>query len=129
MPDSDDIYRNIERYPDIITWPHICILRMDASLYFANAKFLENKVLKLFIDNKEIKYFILDGSGINDIDASAEETLRQLVTNLKTQKCEFFMTSLKGPVRDILQSSEFYKFLGEDHFFETISQAVTEVNS
>ncbi len=128
MPDSDDIYRNVERFPEVITWTHIGILRVDASLYFANAKFLENKIIQLLSEKKEMKYFILDGSGINDIDASAEGTLRDIVNNLKLQGCEFYIASLKGPVRDVLKSSDFYSFLGEDHFFDTISQAVRKVN-
>lgn len=129
IPDSDDIYRNVERFPEVITWPHIGILRVDASLYFANAKFLENKIIQLLSEKKEMKYFILDGSGINDIDASAEETLRGLVSNLKTQGCEFYIASLKGPVRDVMKAADFYSFLGENHFFDSISQAVKMVKS
>ena len=76
-----------------------------------------------------MKYFILDGSGINDIDASAEETLRDIVSNMKLQGCEFYIASLKGPARDVLKAAGFYDFLGEDHFFDSISQAVKKVSS
>ena len=128
LPGEEDIYRNVDRY-EVETWPHIGILRIDASLYFANAKYLETKIMELIFEKKEMKYFILDASGINDVDASAEETLRELVTNLKAHECEFFIAGAKGPVRDVFNVSGFYKFLGEDHFFKTISQAVDEVNS
>jgi len=124
---GEDIYRNVERY-EVETWPHTGILRIDASLYFANAKFLENKVLELMAQKKEMKYFILDASGINDIDASAEGSLRELITNLKAQECDFYIASVKGPVRDIFKVSGFYDFMGEDHFFETPGQAVEFIN-
>ena len=128
MPESDEIYRNVERFPEAVTWPHIGILRVDASLYFANVRFLENKVIQLLSEKKEMKYFILDGSGINDIDASGEETLRGIVSNLKIQGCKFYIASLKGPVRDVLTNAGFYNFLGQDYFFDTISQAVKKIN-
>ncbi len=37
-------FRNVERH-DTVTANHLISLRIDASLYFANAKLLENRVL------------------------------------------------------------------------------------
>jgi len=123
-----EVYRNVERY-DVTTWPHVVILRIDSSLYFANANFFEHRVMELMSHNEEARAIIIDGSGINDIDAPAEETLRNISDNLKARDCRLYFASLKGPVRDLLEKSGFVKLLGTECFFMTITEALHHIES
>jgi SulP family sulfate permease len=44
--EHEDVFRNIKRFPQAETYPRILILRVDASLYFANMSFLERLLRK-----------------------------------------------------------------------------------
>ena len=123
---GEELYRNVDRYATEPV-PHVIMVRPDAPLFFANIRYLENKLLTLLAEQREARYIIIDGSGINDIDSSALESLRQFADNIRKQGCELFMTSLKGPVRDVMKSADFYAFLGQDHCFETVQTALRAI--
>lgn len=124
---TEEVYRNVERF-EVETSRNVGIIRFDASLYFANLAFFENQVLEVLHDNDDLRYIILDASGINDIDASAERSLRNLVNTLRENGTDFFIASAKGPVRDVLKASGFYAFLGDDRFFQTLPAAVEKAH-
>jgi len=120
---ESEVYRNVERFKTL-TWPQAVIFRIDASLYFANAAYFEQRVMELLAGHKEARAIIIDGSGINDIDAPAEETLRNLAINLKARNCRLLFASLKGPVRDLLERAGFPECIGPECFFPGVSEAV-----
>ncbi len=99
-------FRNIERH-NVITDDRILSLRIDASLYFANARFLADKVNQIVAENPKAKHLILTCSAINDIDVSAIESLISVNQYLKEAEIDFHLSEVKGPVMDRLQRSEF----------------------
>ncbi|MGV8124711.1 MAG: SulP family inorganic anion transporter [Candidatus Xenobiia bacterium LiM19] len=126
--DGEELYRNVERYPTE-PMPRFIIVRPDAPLFFANVKYLEHRMLSLLAEQREARFIIIDGSGINDIDSSALDSLKAFSDNISRQGCGLAMASLKGPVRDILESARFYEFLGKDRCFETVQGAVKALES
>jgi SulP family sulfate permease len=64
---------------------------MDESLYFANAKYLENFLSQAIANRLDVKNVLLVCSAINVIDASALEILETLVADLKRLKIEFYL--------------------------------------
>lgn len=109
--ENSEIYRNVARHP-VKTWPNVVAVRIDQSLYFANAKFLEDTVLSTVADRPEIKHFILIGTAINFIDASALETLESLYRQLKDAGVTLHLAAIKGPVMDKLQAIGFIDRIG-----------------
>lgn len=105
VPNSEH-FRNIERH-NVITDDRILSLRIDASLYFANARFLADKVNQIVAENPKAKHLILTCSAINDIDVSAIESLISVNQYLKEAEIDFHLSEVKGPVMDRLQRSEF----------------------
>lgn len=99
-------FRNIERH-DVITDETIISLRIDASLYFANARFLADKINELVAQYPKAKHLILTCSAINDIDTSAVESLVAVNQYLKEAGIEFHLSEVKGPVMDRLKHCEF----------------------
>lgn len=99
-------FRNIERH-NVITHDDIISLRIDASLYFANARFLADKINHIVADHPKAKHLILTCSAINDIDVSAMESLIAVNQYLKEAEIDFHLSEVKGPVMDRLQRSEF----------------------
>ncbi len=116
-------FRNILRY-DVKTYPHVTAIRVDESLYFANTNYLEEHLIKLIHEQPEVEHLVLICSGINFIDASALETLENLIEGLKESGISFYLAEVKGPVMDNLLRVGFIDKLGADHIFLSTHQAM-----
>ncbi|MGF1563140.1 MAG: SulP family inorganic anion transporter [Geminicoccaceae bacterium] len=99
-------YRNVDRH-DVVTSDKVVTLRVDESLYFANARTLEDRLLNLVAERPEIKHVVLMCPAVNFIDASALESLEAIVERLKDAGVRFHMSEVKGPVMDRLRTTHF----------------------
>lgn len=97
-------FRNIARHK-VITNPKVLTIRIDESLYFANARYMEDAIYDLIFDKPQIEHVILMCSAVNDIDLSALESLEAINDRLKTAKIKFHLSEVKGPVLDRLGRS------------------------
>ncbi|WP_421868440.1 SulP family inorganic anion transporter [Motiliproteus sp.] len=108
-------FRNIERH-EVQTDRHILTLRIDESLYFANARYLEDRVYELVADNPEIEHLVLMCPAVNLIDASALESLEAINDRLCDSGVYFHLSEVKGPVMDQLKRSHFLQQLNGQVF-------------
>ena len=99
-------FRNILRHK-VITDPSIVTLRMDESLYFANARYMEDKIHNRVAGDKNIRHVILQCSAINDIDLSALESLETINDRLREMDVKLHLSEVKGPVMDRLKRAHF----------------------
>ena len=123
---NSEIYRNIERHP-VTTCPQAVAIRVDESLYFANAKYLEDTVLNAIADNPQIEHFVLIGTAVNFIDASALETLESLHQELLDAGVTFHLAAIKGPVMDRLKAIGFVDQFGPEHIHLTTHEAMVAI--
>ena len=114
VPNSEH-YRNILRY-DVITQPHILSIRVDESLYFANARFLEDHLFARATQQPKLRHVVLMCSAINDIDMSALDSLEAVNARLRDMGVSFHLSEVKGPVMDRLTGTEFLAQLTGDIF-------------
>jgi SulP family sulfate permease len=113
-----DIYRNVERFPEAERTPGILAIRLDAQFYFGNVNFLKETLATLESGEPEPpKAVIIDASGINQLDASAEVALREIIDDHTARGVEVLIASVKGPVRDVLQRAHFCDRYGRARFF------------
>ena len=106
---KEGVFHDVTRFPEEKTFPHVLILRIDASLYFANMKFLEDKLRQRIEEKPELKWVILDFSGVNDMDAVAVITLEDMMDAYKERNITFFYAAMKGPVRDLVAKASWYE--------------------
>lgn len=99
-------FRNINRHR-VQTDPRILTLRLDESLYFANARFLEDVILARLAHDRLIDHVILQCSAINEIDFSALETLEAINDHLREIGVTLHLSEVKGPVMDRLHQGTF----------------------
>ena len=100
------------------------IVKFSGSLYFANAAYFENKMLELIAKNREqLKYIIVDVTGINQIDASGEDVLSSLVELCSISGIEILFARAEG-IEAILQRSGFIRKFGEGRFFNRRAEAL-----
>lgn len=99
-------FRNVRRH-EVITSPSVLSLRVDESLYFANARALEDAVNAALARQPELKHVVLMASAINDIDASALESLEAIEARLAQAGVVLHLSEVKGPVMDRLSRTHF----------------------
>lgn len=116
-------YRNIRRHA-VQTWPHVLGLRVDESLYFANARYLEDHLAAEVSRHPALRHVVLQCTAINDIDASALESLETINERLRDAGVTFHLSEVKGPVMDRLQNSDLLGHLSGQVFL-THHQAMT----
>ncbi len=97
-------FRNILRH-NVQTDPAILTLRIDESLWFANAAFLENHLLRRLADDHAVRHVILMFSAVNEVDLSALESLEALNQRLCDSGVTLHFSEVKGPVMDRLKRS------------------------
>ena len=118
-------FRNVERR-NVITQPNIVSLRVDESLYFANAGFLEDYIYRLIADHSELEHVILQCTAVNEIDMSALEALEAIDHRLREQGLTLNLSEVKGPVMDALEKTDFLQHLSGKVFL-TQHQAVSHL--
>jgi SulP family sulfate permease len=108
-------YRNVLRH-DVLVNPQVLTIRVDESLYFANTRFLEDRIYSEVAKQSEIKHVILMCSAVNAIDMSALESLELINERLKLGGIKFHLSEVKGPVMDKLEDTSLLTHLSGDIF-------------
>jgi len=103
---------------------HIAMIRFDGPLFFANASYLEDKIMELMRSKAWLKHIIIVSNGINDIDASGEETLSLLVDRVRSAGVDISMSGVNESVMEVLKRTFFREKLGEDHLYPTMEKAI-----
>jgi SulP family sulfate permease len=106
VPHSEH-FRNVERHA-VLTSPDLLSLRVDESLYFANARFLEDRILAEVAARPGLRHVVLMCSAVNLIDASALESMEMIADRLHSAGIGFHLSEVKGPVMDALKRSDFF---------------------
>lgn len=97
-------FRNIHRHK-VDTDPTLVTLRVDESLYFANARFLEDLIQKRVTTGCSVRNVVLMFSAVNEVDYSALESLEAINHRLKDMDVRLHFSEVKGPVMDRLKRS------------------------
>jgi len=122
-----NVFRNLKRYPQAETDPEVLIFRADASLYFANMGFLEDKLCKRVAEKKDVKWVILDFSAVNSMDAAAVHALEEMMTSCSRGDVTFYISGMKGPVMDLVQKANWEEKYKDQIQFLTIEEALESI--
>ena len=100
------------------------VLRFDASLVFINSAFFEQAVMKAISQFPDAKTVLVIGNGINRIDATGEEKLRALASDLKRAGITLALSGLKKPVREALDRAGLDTVIGRENLFPNKEMAL-----
>ncbi|MBT8119806.1 MAG: SulP family inorganic anion transporter [Gammaproteobacteria bacterium] len=92
-------------------------VRFDGSLTFANVAYFEDIILKALRKFPDAKAIVMIGSGINEMDASGEEKIRELNIRLAELGVKLMFSGLKHQVMKLLDVSGLVEEIGKDRFF------------
>lgn len=110
VPETEH-FRNIKRHK-VFTDPRVLTIRIDESLTYLNARWLEEFVLEQVAEHPQLKHLILMCSAVNAIDASALESLEAINHRLADAGVSLHLSEVKGPVMDALERSHLLAHLG-----------------
>ena len=117
-------YRNILRH-DVLTDPKILTIRVDESLYFANTRYLEDRIYDEVAQQLELQHVVLMCSAVNTIDMSALQSLEAINERLYAGGVTFHFSELKGPVMDQLSATGFLDVLSGEVFLSQHNAQIT----
>lgn len=126
LVDGTEHFRNVERHT-VHTSQTVLGIRVDESLYFANARYLEDFINQAVAEHQQVRHVILQCSAINHIDASALESLEAIQHRLTAAAIALHLSEVKGPMMDQLQQTEFLQHLTGEVFL-THYQAVQQLS-
>jgi SulP family sulfate permease len=119
-------FRNVARHA-VVTDSEILSLRVDESLYFPNARYIEDRINEAVAASPTIRHVILECPAVNAIDTSALESLSAINRRLEDGGITFHLSEVKGPVMDRLKRSHFLEELtGKVHLSQY--EAVASIN-
>ncbi len=118
-------FRNVRRHK-VVTDDRILSLRVDESLYFANARYLEDRLYDLVAARPSLEHVILVCPAVNAIDMSALESLEAINEKLAGLGVKLHLSEVKGPVMDRLKRADFLDHLSGGIFL-TQYKAVQEL--
>jgi MFS superfamily sulfate permease-like transporter len=96
---------------------HFVPVRFDGSLSFINVAYFEDIVLEAHASFPKAKAILVVGSGINEIDASGEEKVREVAERLRKVGVTLMFSGLKHQVMQVLERAGVVNELGRDSFF------------
>jgi len=121
---SDDKRKliNIQKKP-LKQCPQLKIIRIDMSIYFGSINHIQKRISKI-ADNERIYHILIVATGINFIDLAGAEALVSENNRLKQLNGGLYFVGLKSTVYEFAAKSCFVKKVGNDHFFDSKSQAI-----
>lgn len=109
-------FRAVERH-EVNLCPHVVAMRIDESLYFANASQLETRLINAVAERPEVDAVLLICSSVNFIDTTALEALQRIALELRQEGAILYLAEVKGHVLERLERVGFLDYIGPDRIF------------
>ncbi|MBL0125751.1 MAG: STAS domain-containing protein [Betaproteobacteria bacterium] len=124
---TDGTLRDVKVHPEMLTSEHVVPVRFDGQLYFANMAYFEDAVLDAVATKPAAKYVLIVGNGINNLDASGEDIVRQLHERLRDYGITLVFSGLKKQVLDVMHRTGLFEDIGQTHIFPNEDMALAAI--
>ncbi|KAG6421134.1 hypothetical protein SASPL_117683 [Salvia splendens] len=108
IPNSN-LYRDVEQYPGTIGHSGTLILQLGSPIYFANANYIKERILRWVRDENEsssttqdIEYVLLDLGGVTAIDHTGVEAVLEVRKTLGSKGIKIMLVNPRIDVMDKL---------------------------
>ena len=88
--------------PGARTEEGLAVYRFGTSLYYANASRLLDDITALAAQGSPLRWIVLDGAAIGDVDYTAAAVLARVIQQLQQRHIRLVVSSLLSPVREQL---------------------------
>jgi sulfate permease, SulP family len=118
-------FQDIEHRPGSETLPGLIIYRIDAPLFFANARFLREQVHRLINTAAgPVRMVVLDCGAMFDLDVTAAHTLEALDRELDERSITLALAEPHAPMRGVLRRAGLLRKLGPGNIFSTVGESI-----
>jgi len=124
---KDGTLRDIRVHTDLPVDEKVVAMRFDGSLYFANVAHFEEAILRAVAENPNVKFILVVGDGINELDASGEEVLHHLVSRLHEHDVTLVFSGLKRQILQIMRRTDLMEHIGEVNAHPTADLALESI--
>lgn len=113
-----NIFRNVSRFKNLEIREDLLMVRIDGPIYFANVEFIKDRIDHWLEEkNGKTKMLVFNMESVTNIDSTGAHELNEWITYWRKTGIDVSMTSIKGPVRDVLSRWSLLEFVGPDHIF------------
>jgi MFS superfamily sulfate permease-like transporter len=119
-----EAYRDVQRHPEAITFPGVLIWRVGGDLYFASIGHVSKALEASLVALPEVKRVLLDFSQVNFIDVSASDELLRLIKDVHTRGIMLAFARVRDPVRDDMRLAGIEAIVGQQNFYERITDGL-----
>ena len=125
---KDGTLRDIRIHPKLPTDDSIILIRFDGQLFFVNVAYFEDMILEAVAAKPSAKYILVVGNGINQVDASGVEVIRQMVERLRESGVTMVFSGLKRQVLEVMRRTGLFMVIGGDaNIFPTADMALISI--
>ncbi|CAM6114429.1 unnamed protein product [Calypogeia fissa] len=126
-------YGNTHQYPDANTEPGILIIRIDSSIYFANANYIRERILRYVVDEVEkinkacegpLQFVLVDLTPVQSVDTTSLHVLEELNRGLKKQDLQMAFSNPGSGVIEKFEVGGLVDLVGPEWFFLSVGEAV-----
>lgn len=119
-----ETYRNLQRNPEALTDSCVVIIRMDASLYFANVNAFKDLIANIDASDETLEALVIDMYPVNTLDSTGAHGLAEIIHDVRQHGVKVYLSGVKGPVMDVLRASGLKETIGDEFFFHEVHDAV-----
>lgn len=124
---TDGTLRDVKVHPEMPTSEHVVPVRFDGQLYFANVAYFEDALLEAVAEKPNVKFVLVVGNGINNLDASGEDVIRSLYERLRDNGVTLVFSGLKKQVLDVMHRTGLFDEIGQKRIFANEDMALTAI--
>lgn len=114
---------------ELATCEHIELIRFEGPLFFANASYLEDEINNRIQNESDLKHFIIACNGVNDIDASGQETLALIIQRLRSAGYGVSLSGVNDAVYKVLARTHLLEEIGVHNIYPTMEKALSTVHA
>lgn len=120
------IFRNINRFSNLDVKENLLMVRIDGPIYFVNVEYIKEK-LDTWIEERQdkVKMIIFNMESVTNIDSTGAHELHEWMLSWRKSGIDVCLSSIKGPVRDVLNRWALLEKVGTDHIFLDDNTAVS----
>lgn len=107
---------------------YIDMIRFEGPLFFASASYLEDQINDRILDQPDLRHIIIVANGMNDMDASGEESLSLVIDTVRAAGLEISFSGINDSVMAVFKRTHLYEKIGKENIYSTMEEAICEVH-
>jgi MFS superfamily sulfate permease-like transporter len=121
---GENVYGDVEEFPDAETVSGLLIFRFEEQLFFANAPDFRQEIRSAIVADPTIQIVLVDAEAINDLDVTAVDMLSELYEELSKAGVDLRFARMRANVEVYMQRSGLEETIGADHFYPSVESGV-----